>query len=139
MKNTGAVAIMPLVKIEKEFNQTCRLMVRGEVQNVFYLTTTMEMFSDLTPLLQIQQLHRWKKLHPEWRMNAATMSKLGITGSNVPDICRPAFFAELIDQENGYVADFLTWEMSEFDTRQGHPDYFIDYVTSGDVNKTLNL
>ena len=74
-------------------------------------------------------------------MDATTMAKHDITGSNVPDICRPAFFAELTTQENGYVADFLTWEMSTFDTRQHHPDYFIDYVNSVvvDVNKTLNL
>lgn len=30
MKNTGALAIMPLVRIEKEYNQTCRMLVRGE-------------------------------------------------------------------------------------------------------------
>ena len=37
---------MPLVKIEKAHNQTCRLLVR-----------------DLTPVLQIQQIHRWKKTY----------------------------------------------------------------------------
>ena len=72
-------------------------------------------------------------------MSASVMREHNIEGNSVPDICRPDYIPELVERENGFFADFLSWPMSAYDTRQQHPSYFTDYINSKKTNKTLNL
>ena len=72
-------------------------------------------------------------------MSPSDIREHNIEGKNVPGICRPDYIRDLVEKENGFVADFLSWPMSEYDTRQIHPGYFSDYISSKKANKTLNL
>ena len=46
-------------------------------------------FLDISNYLQAEQINRWKKEYPEWRMPKETMKKKKNKGSNMPNFCGP--------------------------------------------------
>jgi len=113
----------PRIKASKAKNQTCTLIVK-----------------DISNYLQAEQINRWKKEYPEWRMSQATIKKKKNKGSNMPDFCGPnENFQDWLVKQEPIVTAALKWPTNQYDTRNFIPNYMDNFIQSSVKNKTFNL
>lgn len=120
-KTTGWIS-NPKLKPSHGRNQTCNLIIK-----------------DISNHLQAEQIHRWKKEYPDWRMSEDKMTKKKVKGKGMPNFCGPnENFQEWLQKQEPVTKSFLKWKTNKYDTRNFIPSYLTDYVDSTVKDNVFN-
>ena len=94
----------------------------------------------MTNYIATEQIHRWKKEYPNWRMSPLIMEKKENKGKNMPDFCGPNENYQIwLKSQERLESAMLNWPTNQNDVRNKIPKYMEDYRTSDKNEKTFNL
>lgn len=76
---------------------------------IYYLILIFNIIgSDISNHLQAEQIHRWKKEYPDWRMPEDKMSKKKIKGKGMPNFCGPNESKSCLESELNEKLTFIS-------------------------------